>query len=132
VTNLDVVRELYRAFRARDTEAFRAVCAPELEWVQNPGFPGGATWNGADAVLEGVLLGNDRRWAEWRFEIDGFVDAGASGVLVTGRYLGRARATSRPVVSEAAHLYELRNGRVVRFRQFADTKPLWDALEENQ
>ena len=28
----------------------------------------------------------------------------------------------------AAHIYDLKDGKVIRFRQFADTKPIWDTM----
>lgn len=30
--------------------------------------------------------------------------------------------------SDATHIYDLRDGKVTKFRQFADTKVIWDAL----
>ena len=30
--------------------------------------------------------------------------------------------------SPAAHVYDLADGKVIRFRQFTDTKVIWDAM----
>ena len=38
MTNLEIVKELYRSFSTKDYESFPSIC-PELEWIQNPGFP---------------------------------------------------------------------------------------------
>ncbi len=40
MTNLEIVKELYRSFSTKDYESFPSIC-PELEWIQNPGFPKG-------------------------------------------------------------------------------------------
>ena len=32
----------------------------------------------------------------------------------------------------ATHIYDLRDGKVCRFRMFADTKTIWDAIIANE
>ena len=41
MANLEIVKELYRSFSSKDYESFLSICTPELEWIQNPGFPNG-------------------------------------------------------------------------------------------
>lgn len=127
MTNLEVVRELYRAFHEKDYDAFRLICTPELEWMQNEGFPNGATYRGTEAVIEGVFKSNDERWDEFSFHIEQYLDAGAS-VIVVGVYIGRHRQSQKPLRAVAAHLYDLVDGKVSRFQMFADTKTIWDAI----
>lgn len=59
MTNLQVVQELYRAFREKDYDAFLNLCTSDLEWIQNQGFPQGKTYRGATAVVEEVFKAND-------------------------------------------------------------------------
>lgn len=124
---LATIDALYRAFREKDYEAFRKLCTEDLVWIQNPGFPGGATHHGPQAVIDGVFEAFDDRWSEFRFAIDETLDAGDS-VIVLGRYEGRHRETQRAFVASAAHVYDLRDGKVARFRQFTDTKVIADAM----
>lgn len=127
MTNLEVIQELYRAFREKDYDAFLHICAPSLEWIQNEGFPQGATYRGAEAVVKGVFKSNDARWEKFSFHIEQYLDAGDS-VIVIGAYVGRHRQSQKPLHAAAAHVYELVNGKVCRFRMFADTKLIWDAM----
>lgn len=127
MTNLEVVQELYRAFRAKDYEAFLHICTPDLEWIQNEGFPQGATYQGAAAVVEGVFKSNNERWEMFSFHIDQYLDAGDS-VIVTGAYVGRHRQSQKSLRAAAAHIYDLIDGKVCRFRMFADTKTIWDSM----
>lgn len=127
VTNLDVVRELYRSFRDRDYEAFLKVCAPDLEWIQNEGFPRGSTKRGAQAVVEQVFKTFNHDWENWRFDIEEYLDAGET-IIVIGTYSGVHRGTGKSMRSPAAHVYDLADGKVTRFRQFTDTKVIWDAM----
>ncbi|PSR18914.1 DUF4440 domain-containing protein [filamentous cyanobacterium CCP3] len=127
MTNLEIIQELYRAFREKDYDAFLRVCTPDLEWIQNEGFPRGATHRGAKAVVEGVFKAFDGDWESWSFDIEQYLDAGKT-VIVIGSYAGRYRSTGKSFHSAAAHVYDLCDRKVSRFRQFTDTKVIWDAM----
>jgi uncharacterized protein len=86
--NLEIIQELYRAFRQKDYDAFLRICTPDLEWIQNEGFPRGATYRGAEAVVEGVFKAFDDNWEFWLFDIEQYLDAGET-VIVIGSYAGR-------------------------------------------
>ena len=127
MSNLKVIQELYRAFREQDYDAFRSITTEDLEWIQNEGFPGGATRKGASEVIKGVFQANDNNWENFAFNIEELLDAGNS-VIVIGRYTGYNRISEKPMNAVAAHIYDLRDGKVCRFRMFADTKTIWDAM----
>lgn len=127
MNNLEVIHELYRAFRDQDYDAFLNISSEDLEWVQNEGFPGGAAYKGAVEVIEGVFKANNTRWEGFAYQIDEVLDAGDS-VVVIGRYAGCDRLSGKPMSAAAAHIYDLRDGKVWRFRMFADTKTIWDSL----
>ena len=125
MTNLEVIQELYRAFREKDYDAFLQLCTPNLEWIQNEGFPRGATRQGAEAVVEGVFKVFNHDWESWSFDIEQYIDAGET---VIGSYAGRYCLSGKSFRSPAAHVYDLCDGKVSRFRQFTDTKMIWDAM----
>ena len=127
MTNIKVIEELYRCFREKDDEGFRRICTDDIQWIQNSGFPQGAVRVGAQAVIEGVFRGNRREWDGFAYQIEEMLDAG-SAVVVIGRYEGRHHRTHKSMQAAAAHVYDLRDGKVSRFRMFADTKPMWDCM----
>ncbi|HEY9767443.1 MAG TPA: nuclear transport factor 2 family protein [Coleofasciculaceae cyanobacterium] len=127
MTNLEIIQELYRAFHEKDYDAFLRICTPDLEWIQNEGFPRGTIHRGAEAVVEGVFKAFDDNWESWSFDIEQYLDAGKT-VIVIGSYAGRNRSTGKSFCSSAAHVYDLCDGKVSRFRQFTDTKVIWDAM----
>jgi uncharacterized protein len=63
----------------------------------------------------------------WSFAIEEYLDAGST-IVVIGNYTGRHRLSGKLFRSPAAHVYDLLNGKVSRFRQFTDTKVIWDAM----
>ncbi len=126
-TNLDVIHELYRAFKEKDYVSFKEICDENIIWNQNPGFPSGKNYIGAKEVIDNVFMSFDETWNEWEFEISQFYDAGKT-IIVTGLYKGRHKRTGKKFMSEAAHIYEIQNRKVTKFQQYADSKVIWDAM----
>jgi ketosteroid isomerase-like protein len=123
----DTIREVYRAMRAGDDATFTALCTHDLEWVQSAGFPGGSTWHGAAAVIKNVFRANAERWQGFAFtETELFHTE--DRVVVLGHYSGTAPATGKAMRTSVAHVYDLRDGKICRFRMFADTHPMWLAM----
>jgi ketosteroid isomerase-like protein len=128
MSNIEIIQELYRSFREKDYDAFLQVCTPDLQWIQNEGFPCGATYQGAEAVVDQVFKAFNDDWKAWSFEIEQWLNAGET-IVVIGSYIGEHRLSARAFRSPAAHVYDLRDGKVWRFRQFTDTKLIWDAMK---
>ncbi len=126
VGSTDRVNSLYDAFSAGELDAFAALCATDVEWIQSEGFPYGGRHVGARAVLEGVRNTLDHYWEGFGFERREVRDLG-DALLVIGVYTGTHRATGSPVRAEAAHVLEFEGGLLRRFRQFTDTKLFHDA-----
>jgi uncharacterized protein len=127
MNNIEVIQELYRAFREKDYDAFLRISTDDLEWIQNKGFPEGATYKGASEVIEAVFKANHSNWEGFAYNIEQFLNA-SNSVIVIGSYTGSNRISGRSMSAAAAHIYDLRDGKVCRFRMFADTKAIWDAM----
>lgn len=123
----DIVREIYRAMRAGDDAAFIAMCSDDLVWQQSAGFPGGATWYGPQSVIENVFRANRKRWTGFAFADHEFI-ATPTRVVVLGQYSGTSPQTGKTMQASVAHVYDIRDGKVCRFRMFADTHPMWEAM----
>ena len=113
--------------RTKDYDAFLKITTKDLEWIQNEGFPGGATRKGASEVIEAVFQANDNNWEGFAYKIEQCLNA-SNSVIVIGSYTGNNRISGKSMSAAAAHVYDLRDGKVCRFRMFADTKTIWDAM----
>lgn len=127
MNNIELIKELYRSFKEKDYKAFARICSPDLIWHQNPGFPNGSTHYGANEVVKNVFQVFNNEWESFRYFIDEMRDLG-DGVLVVGAYEGKHRRSGKTFRSEAIHLYSIQDGKVAHFRQFTDTKVIWDAM----
>ncbi len=94
MNNIEVIQELYRTFREQDYDAFQIICPPDLEWIKNEGFPRGSTYGGVDAVVEGVFKAFNQNWDSWRFQIEEYLEAGHS-IIVLGFYEGIHRVSRK-------------------------------------
>ncbi len=126
MNNLAVVQKMYRALARKDLDAVREILHPEIEWIQNAGFPGGSRQVGADAVLRGVFARFGVEWVDWQANVEQWLDAGET-IVALGQYRGTFKATGKSTNAAFAHVYDVRNGRIVRFRQYADTAVVRDA-----
>jgi uncharacterized protein len=127
MTNLQTVQTLYDAFARRDADAIRGLFHPRIEWVQNDGFPNGGRHVGADIVLNDVFARFRTDWSAWQALVTEWVDAGDT-VVALGEYRGTHKATGRSMSAAFAHVYDVRDGRVTRFRQYTDTAVIRDAM----
>lgn len=121
-----VVRDLYHAFGEKDEARLRELLHPEVEWIQCAGFPGGGHRRGVEEVLQKVFRALRGEWRDWRVELEQFLEADGA-VVVLGRYAGTHGVTGRSMEAVFAHVYDVVEGRITRFRQYADTVPLVEA-----
>ena len=127
MTPLEVIQRLYTAFQHRDDTSFRKLCSPDIEWIQNEGFPGGDTYRGSDAIIDGVFNRNNTLWEDFRFEIES-MHAAEDVVTVIGQYTGTSHVSKQPFHAAAVHIYNVDGNGVTKFRQFTDTHILHQFL----
>lgn len=121
--NSDIVKGLYAAFANGDLPAVLGAFDPGIQWNEAEGFlyAGGNPYVGPQAVAEGVFqrLGADVEG--FHLVPAHFIDGGDT-IVVEGRYGGTMRSTGTRVDAQFAHVWHLRDGKVVRFQQYTDTK----------
>jgi ketosteroid isomerase-like protein len=122
MSSISIIENLYRTFRDKDYDSFRALCSEDMEWIQNKGFPKGGHHYGADAVIKNVFQQFEKDWNYFKFQVEEmFESEDGSKVTVLGVYFGEHKQTGKTVEAAAAHIYEIKHSKVKRFRQFTDT-----------
>ena len=120
--NTALVKSIYDAFAKGDVGTVLGALDPKVEWNQaehSPYWPGHA-FIGGDAIVKGVFsrLAND--WDGFRVEVKRIVGLGDT-VLSELRYHGTAKKTGKKLDAQVAHVWDVKNGKVVKFQQYADT-----------
>jgi ketosteroid isomerase-like protein len=118
--NVEFVRGIYGAFARGDVPSVLGAFADDIEWFEAEGLPYGGVYHGPDAVAQNVF-------GPITEDIDGFtitpeevIGSGATVAAVV-RYTGTGKATGKALDEPVVHVWEIRDGKLARFRQFIDT-----------
>jgi ketosteroid isomerase-like protein len=99
----------------------------EMEWGWSDEFPGlsGVYKDQQDPNprLRAWLSG----WEDWRAEADDFLEFGDT-VVVLASYYGRGKGSGVEIHQEGAHVFKLRDGKVVRLEIFASRKRAMESV----
>jgi ketosteroid isomerase-like protein len=127
MTNTETIQAVYDAFAKGDIPNVLAAMDPKIEWIEADGFPYPGTYVGPDAVLQGVFMRLGTEWDGYQAAPDEVLDAGDT-IVGLGHYSGRYKATGKEFRAPFAHVFNLRDGKIVRFRQYTDTVLIQAAL----
>ncbi len=128
MTNLQIVKRLYNAFGNQNRDTILELFDPQIEWVQNEGFPGGGRHIGAEAALTNVFAKFRQEWDVWQAVVDEWLDAGEA-IIAIGEYRGTFKSTGRSMTASFAGVYRVRSGRIVSFHQYTDTAKIAEATQ---
>ncbi|MEA5503979.1 nuclear transport factor 2 family protein [Halotia wernerae UHCC 0503] len=128
MSNLEIVKSLYTAFQERDTKTVLEIFDPQIEWIQNEGFPGGGRYIGAEAVLKNVFAKFRLDWEVWQAVVEEWLDA-RDRIVALGEYRGTYKSTGKSTTAAFAHVYKFKNGRIFKFQQYTDTFKVAEAMQ---
>ena len=120
---VDIVKSIYGAFAKGDVPGVLGTFDPQIHWTEAESllYADGNPYAGPQAVAEGVFQRMVSDVENFAVHPEHFIDAGDT-IVVEGRYQGKMKATGAPVDAQFAHVWQLRDGKVVRFQQYTDTK----------
>jgi uncharacterized protein len=118
-----VVKQAYAAFQRGDIAGILALLHPEVEWEGVKGAPPSVPFAGVRKGIAGVeeffaLVVREEEFTS--FEPREFFASG-DRVVALGSYSARVRRTGKSFSGEWAMAFTLRDGKVVRFTEYADT-----------
>lgn len=127
--NVQLVRAMYDSFSRGDAPAVLGAMDPEIEWNKAENFPyaDGNPYVGPTAVAEGVFARLVGEWKYWNLDIQKLLDAGST-VIARGLYDAKNKRTGKTIRAQFAHVWTLRDGKAVRFQQYADTAQVQAAM----
>src|SRR5262245_54344932 len=128
--NVDLLKNLYEAFGRGDIPTVLGAMSPHIKWYEaesNPYMPSGEAWVGPDAVLNNLFLRLGAEWDGFAVHPRSFYSAG-NAVIVAARYSGKFKPTGKSIDAQVCHIWELEDGKVTRFQQYADTAKLREAM----
>ena len=120
------MKELYEAFARGDIPTVLEGMDESIEWHEAEGNPWstGRPFIGHQEVVEGVFQRIGAEFDGFEVRPERFIGDGDT-VVMEGRYRARnSKATGKPLDAEVVHVWDLRNGKVIRFHQYVDTRQL--------
>lgn len=128
MSNLDKIKSVYDGFAKGDIPSVLEVLSADIEWTEAEGFPYGGTYRGPKAVLESVFMRFGSEWIGFAAVPHDFVDGGDT-IVALGQYSGTYKKTGKSFRADFAHVWNLQDGRAVRFVQYVDTLLVHRALD---
>lgn len=125
--NVEVVRRAIEAFNRR--EIALDWFDPEVEWIEDPRYPGAETFHGPAGVERSVR----QWWDAWEIELDPqeFIDVGDQ-VVVLGHGHYRGGGSEVPLTAEFASVYDFRDGKIVRAEVFPTRGEALEAVGQRE
>jgi ketosteroid isomerase-like protein len=120
--NAAVVRGVYEALANGDVSTLLNVLDSHVEWheAEHVTYWPGGPFVGPQAVLEGVLARIPKDFDGLIIDVKRIVSCGST-VVVEARYRAPVRATGMLLDAQVAHIWDFRDGKVVRWQQYTDT-----------
>jgi uncharacterized protein len=118
--SVEIVEGTYAAFARGDVPAVLAAMADDIEWHEAAGMPYGGVHRGSDAVVQNVFGPLSMDIHDFAVTPLQLIPSGET-VAVVARYTGTGKSTGKELDLEVVHVWDVRDGKIVRFRQFADT-----------
>jgi len=114
-----IVQSLYDAFARGDLPGALGCMADDIEWHESVGLPWGGLQHGPDAVAGNVFAPSIDLIPDLAVTPEQIVAAGDT-VAVVHRYTGTG-STGEKLDLLGAGVWEVRDGKIARYRQFVDT-----------
>ncbi len=123
ITALDLAKAAYT-----DKPLLFAAIMPETTWTETEGGPYGGTFTGPDDIRAGVFGRLVGEWDDFTAHPKDYFPSGEDVVVVLGRYTGVNKKTGKPLDAAFAHVFMVRDQKLVKFVQYTDTALFRDAM----
>jgi ketosteroid isomerase-like protein len=128
--NIAIVQGLYNDFGKGNVPGVLAALSKDVEWNEAENFP---YWEekpfvGPDAVVKGVFARIGSEWEYWNLTDLKLHNMDNNMVLATGRYKAKYKQNEAIIDAQFAHVWSLKDGKVLKFQQYTDTKQVANAI----
>jgi uncharacterized protein len=118
--SIDVVKSIYDGFARRDVPGTLAALADDVEWYEAEGLPWGGLQRSPGAVAENVFGPSIARIPDLAVVPEQIIESGEE-IAIVQRYTGTAKTTGKRLDIVGVGVWDVRDGKVARYRQFVDT-----------
>jgi len=129
MTNLEIIKSTYEGKTSEENGKNLAKhVADDISWTEAHGFPYAGTYIGLPNIVQNVFSRLGSEWINYKFTPEDYV-AGDDKVVAYGTYSGTYKATGKYFEARVAHLWKLKNARIISFEQFVDSQPVNNSMK---
>lgn len=129
MTNLEIIKSTYEGKTSEENGRNLArYVAGDIHWTEAKGFPYNGTYVGLESITKNVFSRLGTEWTDYKFTPEDYV-ASDDKVVAYGTYSGTYKRTNKYFEARVAHIWKLKNGKIISFEQFVDSKTVDDAIK---
>ncbi|PQA96678.1 ketosteroid isomerase [Chryseobacterium shigense] len=129
MTNLEIVKSTYEGKTSEENRANLAIYADDrIFWTEAKGFPYAGTYVGLENVVKHVFSRLGSEWIDYKFTPEDYV-SGDDKVVAYGTYTGINKMTGKQLEARVAHIWKLKDGKIISFEQFVDSQTVNDSMK---
>ena len=126
MSNEELIKKFYNAFKNKDMEIIHQICDEKIEWNTLKGMPHGGKYIGLKAIFDDYFTNMLSNFEEFHAIPETYLDA-KNHMVVIGRYKGISKKKKKFDIP-FSHIYEIKENRIVKFTQFTDTYKLQESI----
>lgn len=117
-----VVEAVYNAFASGDIAAVTSDMDENIVWLEAEGNPYADKnpYSGPDEIVEGLFARLGSEWEAFTATPQDYIVDGER-IVVLGRYGGVYTQSGKSIDAPFVHLWTVRDGKIIAFRQYTDT-----------
>lgn len=125
--NLDIIRAAYEGISEDNGRHLKDALAPQATWTEAAGFSYAGTYTGHEEIFAHVFQRLATEWVDYAARVHTYLEDG-DRVAAFGMYSGTYRETGKSMHAAFAHLYLLKNGKIVSMEQYVDSATVRQAM----
>ena len=129
MTNLEIVKSTYEGKTSEENgKNLAKYVADDISWTEAKGFPYAGTYIGLAEVTKNVFSRLGSEWIDYKFTPEDYV-ASDDKVVAYGTYTGTYKITGKSFTARVAHVWKLKDSKIISFEQFVDSQSVNDAVK---
>lgn len=129
MTNLEIVKSTYEGKTSEENgQNLAKYVAEDISWTEAKGFPYAGTYIGLENITKNVFSRLGGEWIDYKFTPEDYV-ASDDKVVAYGTYTGTYKITGKSFTARVAHLWKLKDRKIISFEQFVDSQTVNDAVK---
>jgi ketosteroid isomerase-like protein len=129
MTNLEIIKSTYEGKTSEENgKNLAKYVAEDITWTEAKGFPYSGTYVGLENVTRNVFSRLGSEWIDYKFTPEDYV-ASDDKVVAYGTYTGIYKLTGKPFEARVAHIWKLKDGKIINFEQFVDSQLVNNAMK---